>query len=43
MDDIIQTKVIIKNCIFTIRGQKVMIDRDLADLLEYQQKDLTKL
>ena len=32
MEDIIQTKVIIKNCIYTIRGQKVMIDRDLAEL-----------
>ena len=32
MDDIIQTKVIIKNCIYTIRDQKVMIDRDLAEL-----------
>ena len=32
MDEIVQTKVIIKNCIYTIRGQKVMIDRDLAEL-----------
>ena len=32
MNDIVQTKVIIKNCIYTIRGQKVMIDRDLAEL-----------
>ena len=42
MDDIIQTKVIIKNCIFTIRGQKVMIDRDLADLYGVPTKRLNE-
>ena len=42
MDDIIQTKVVIKNCIFTIRGQKVMIDRDLADLYGVPTKRLNE-
>ena len=42
MDDIIQTKVIIKNCIYTIRGQKVMIDRDLAELYEVETKRLNE-
>lgn len=36
MDEIIQTKMIIKDCIFTIRGQKVMIDKDLAELYGVQ-------
>lgn len=42
MNEIIQTKMIIKNCIFTIRGQKVMIDRDLAELYGVETKKLNQ-
>ena len=33
---------IITNLIFEIRGQKVMIDRDLADLYEVETKKLNQ-
>ena len=42
MNDIIQTKEMIKNCIYTIRGQKVMIDRDLAELYGVPTKRLNE-
>ena len=32
----------IKNMIFTIRGQRVMIDRDLASLYEVDVKSLNR-
>ena len=42
MEDVIQTKIMIKNCIHTIRGQKVMVDRDLADLYGVPTKRLNE-
>lgn len=42
MDELMQTRAIIRNCIFTIRGQKVMIDRDLAELYGVQTKRLNE-
>ena len=33
---------IIKNLIYEIRGQKVMIDRDLAELYEIETKKLNQ-
>ena len=42
MDKIIQVESIIENKIFTIRGQKVMIDRDLAELYGVETKRLNE-
>ena len=36
--EMLQEKEIIENKIFTIRGQKVMIDRDLAELYGVELK-----
>jgi len=42
MDEIIRSKENIKNQIYTIRGEQVMIDNDLADLYQVETKKLNR-
>ena len=43
MHEIIVSKEIIQNKIYTVRGMQVMLDSDLADLYQVETKQLNRV